>query len=522
MRLQSLSVEVMTLILDILLVKDMLACKLVCRFLSRVIDASDYLQYKIELAAADMADGPAGGLTAPERRNMLMRYQKAWREVTFSSRPTLTIPSDKDDPTGIISGDVFLQVKPKSLRLIQLPSRTKRKEERRWSIDTAALGFSVEKIAMDPSQDLLVVVNEAGESEAPIHLLTLASGAPHPSAALAVLRSAEPADNASIREIRIHGDAVGWMVFAGEDEGDFSSVQLWNWKTGDLVWNTRVEYPEPLPLAFTFLDDTHLVLSYDCRLVVHAFDAHAASVSASASVPLVSLDLPPLLDEDDNVEVLSVAFEPPAGNPTHPARTPGTPFARPAASALLLVCITLQSTADRAARFLLFVPTHALRTRLLDAPADPKAHSVPWARWGPQSTRLLEVPYGHSSEEWSAHGAHGARGVVAAWADFGARELCVRVLEFAPLLLRSEMLEGPAPKEEKEGRGRVAYATDAEPWTVRAEDCFAEAVQTRVVCRQSRWFVSVPEGDVRDVRLYEDGLVLTVRGRSFVRSGGGV
>lgn len=129
----------------------------------RIIDASEHLQYKIELAAASMVDGPPGGLTTPERRIALRKYVRAWRELEFSSQPTLAIALGEDknwESRADISGNVFLLAKPKSLELVQLPSRIKGIQEKRWTIDTSELGFGVTRFAMDPAQDLLVVVND--------------------------------------------------------------------------------------------------------------------------------------------------------------------------------------------------------------------------------------------------------------------------------------------------------------------------------------------------------------------------
>ncbi|KAH9910844.1 hypothetical protein B0H21DRAFT_492444 [Amylocystis lapponica] len=92
MHLQDLSVDVLTPILDSLAVRDLLACKQVSRYLLEVIDGSERLQYKIDLAVAGMVDGPPSALCTAERRSMLREYQKAWCSLELPVRPNLTIP----------------------------------------------------------------------------------------------------------------------------------------------------------------------------------------------------------------------------------------------------------------------------------------------------------------------------------------------------------------------------------------------------------------------------------------------
>ncbi|KDQ64097.1 hypothetical protein JAAARDRAFT_216100 [Jaapia argillacea MUCL 33604] len=71
------------LIVDILHhldLRSVLRCQQVCRRLENVIKISALLQYKSELTAAGMVDGPPHGDTIPIRLAMLKEYTAAWKE----------------------------------------------------------------------------------------------------------------------------------------------------------------------------------------------------------------------------------------------------------------------------------------------------------------------------------------------------------------------------------------------------------------------------------------------------------
>lgn len=58
----------------------------VCRLLKDIMDADVRTQYKIELAAAGMEDGPSSTLTSAERLRVLKAHQEAWDKLAWTSR----------------------------------------------------------------------------------------------------------------------------------------------------------------------------------------------------------------------------------------------------------------------------------------------------------------------------------------------------------------------------------------------------------------------------------------------------
>jgi hypothetical protein len=128
----------------------------VCRFFRDIITQSAVFQYKIELGANGMEDGPPFGLSVAARLDKLQRHQAAWEDLNWSEHKTV------DMLTGRIwelFGGVLAQATGKdSLTFRQLPSHHRGIEEKIWTVDISK--FNVRDFTFDPSQDLLVVAEK--------------------------------------------------------------------------------------------------------------------------------------------------------------------------------------------------------------------------------------------------------------------------------------------------------------------------------------------------------------------------
>ena len=129
-----------------------------------IVDGVESLQYKIALAVAQMQDGPLGNVPTAERLQVLEKYQRAWANVDVSTEADISIVPQMDDDDlsneAVIEGSVFAQrgLGLTAVDFVQLPSKIRRIEESRWSIDDATLGFQPIIYTSDPAQDLLVAV----------------------------------------------------------------------------------------------------------------------------------------------------------------------------------------------------------------------------------------------------------------------------------------------------------------------------------------------------------------------------
>jgi hypothetical protein len=128
--------------------------------LHRWIDDTASLRYKIELAVAGMDNGPPSNLTVSKRLNFLREYQTAWKTLSWNRYQHIPeIETAWQCVGGILA---FLSPFPsQSVIVNQLPSVIRGIEERNWTLD---FPVAIDDFALDPAQDLLVVVMTEHES----------------------------------------------------------------------------------------------------------------------------------------------------------------------------------------------------------------------------------------------------------------------------------------------------------------------------------------------------------------------
>jgi hypothetical protein len=217
--------------------------KQVCRQLHVLIATSLNLQYRIELAAEGLIDGPPGGpaSTTAARMDLLLERRVAWRALRPRRRVAVALAGHCHAYE--LVGGLFakaLEEYGSARRLVAswLPSNTT--DEMRLVVDD--LGVRIKDFALDPAQDLIVLLEHrpaAGPSantsaatagaDIRVHLRKLSAGAvaPHPAAKVPVLcrRALGPVHGCMIQIVE---DVVGmyfWMPLHG--------VLIWNWMTGE-------------------------------------------------------------------------------------------------------------------------------------------------------------------------------------------------------------------------------------------------------------------------------------------------
>ena len=101
-----------------------------------------------------MEDGPPGPLSMSERLTLLRRRQNAWDNLEASSREEVKAP--QHIKWHLYGGVLALARKPDSITFTQLPSVFRNIQKREWTID--GIGFAIEEFKVDPSQDLLMMI----------------------------------------------------------------------------------------------------------------------------------------------------------------------------------------------------------------------------------------------------------------------------------------------------------------------------------------------------------------------------
>lgn len=140
----------------------------VCRFWQHLIRDTLSVQYKIELGADGMDDGPPGGVPVAERMQALQRRRQAWRTLGFSRIATVPMPGEchaYELVGGIFAKAMIPQhdlttpgnlLGSRHLSLVALPSATS--EPR--TLVREDIGLSCRDFGIDPTQDLIALVEQ--------------------------------------------------------------------------------------------------------------------------------------------------------------------------------------------------------------------------------------------------------------------------------------------------------------------------------------------------------------------------
>ncbi|KDQ64233.1 hypothetical protein JAAARDRAFT_683245 [Jaapia argillacea MUCL 33604] len=233
-----------------------------CRLLREVVDLSVELQYKIELDVTKMSDNPSSNLSVGERLSRLKAHQEAWKNLEWRQEVPLP-PLDPD--IWELQGGVLAQGKcEQGLTVTQLGGDSRGIPTREW--DVKNLGFAISDLAMDPAQDLLVLIEVHDVQGPPVpeyvcrtHLRKLSSGQPHNLASWCPdgFLTHQPEDFSPTwrYKIQIAGQMLG-LAFGGHE------LVVWNWMTGTIMrrltsnlwWNDCD--------SFAFISDKYLALAH--------------------------------------------------------------------------------------------------------------------------------------------------------------------------------------------------------------------------------------------------------------------
>ncbi|EPQ55952.1 hypothetical protein GLOTRDRAFT_138664 [Gloeophyllum trabeum ATCC 11539] len=277
--LLSIAVELAILILEKLDLHTLVSCKRVCHRIKNIIDESVVLQYKIELAVAGMEDGPTSAISVSERLQRLKNYTEAWKTMSFSPEvETVTLTGNLWELCGGVLG-LSDRAKPATLMFRKLPAIARGIEGKEWTIED--VGFPIRDFKMDPSQDLLVMIELPPEPPAggfvpcKIHLRTLNGNKPHPSVSDSVMVTSirTPHDDSLCFTIKLCGDRLGIMLeyLRHEDHRGDVDIMVYNWRTAASLFRI---YGIDSPIeAYTFLSEEYILLGIaeDCvpRLEVY-------------------------------------------------------------------------------------------------------------------------------------------------------------------------------------------------------------------------------------------------------------
>ncbi|GJE87915.1 hypothetical protein PsYK624_039980 [Phanerochaete sordida] len=254
-------------------------------------------------------------------------------------------------------------------RLLALPAED-------WTVTVPSALRKILTYKVDPAQDLLVVVTEPERHEpvCVVNLLSMSSGAPHPSAVVPTLTI--PSEDPWPDDISISGSSLAIRADGTELQ---STVAAWNWKQGvELYSATHIHC-----LALTLLDEGHLLLAH----LIEPFDEGRFSamtvlpLSADASVARAwQFQLPAL--RGPGMRNLTLASQP--------------TISAPDADRVLLLQMNFFVGEDFKHHPAPIVTlTSALHAHIA---AHPAGGVFAWAAWAPAAARIFVPEFCHDDE----------------------------------------------------------------------------------------------------------------------------
>lgn len=130
-----------------------------------IIGGSALLQYRLELRRSGLQDGPRNTLSILERMERLRAYTDAWKDLRWSTcieLPNIDVVTHDMDiaPGGILT---FRSKRESKIIFVQIPSNLRDIPMRQWE---HSFSFHPHQYALDPSEDILVVLEWDNESVA--------------------------------------------------------------------------------------------------------------------------------------------------------------------------------------------------------------------------------------------------------------------------------------------------------------------------------------------------------------------
>ena len=213
------------------------SCNKVCKQLHVLINTSLALQYRIELASDGLVNGQPGGSasTTAARMEILLERRAAWRALRPNRRTSVAFAGHCHAYE--LVGGLFAKALEDfgiARRFVASWLPGNGRGESRFVVDD--LGVRIKDFALDPSQDLLVLLehrpapgsSSMAGADICVHLRKLSAVVtPHPAAKSPMLcrRAIGPVHGCMIQIVE---DIVGmyfWMPF--------HAMLIWNWMSGE-------------------------------------------------------------------------------------------------------------------------------------------------------------------------------------------------------------------------------------------------------------------------------------------------
>ncbi|KAF8153634.1 hypothetical protein BJ912DRAFT_1113846 [Pholiota molesta] len=370
-----------------------------CKSMYKTLQTTSQLLYIVQLHLAGLKD--ASTSTAHSKLiEHLHRYRDAWLSPdTTESREYVAIDMKYQSRAYELVGGACAETDRHHLEIVSLPT----------SNNNASLtprvvkpGMHIRDFAMDLTQDVIAYLEDDGDTNptpptAPrillVHIRTLSTNAPHPSAPQSLLRiSLPPSDRLGdfthtvIMHFAHHKLALYFCTF---DEVR-PYIQIWDWTTSDVI-DCTLPF-DPLLSArmyeFGLLDSTSCFITNEVdsgSIRLYNLLRSPSNSATHAPVHLATLHLPPTADASIELRRISSDAGPLAANPL-----PGARFMLHPDDRLHVIMLLYADQAGGSVVLNLFVHQRVFMTYCRQGAADGAVPlEIPWEEWGPMHTRLI-------------------------------------------------------------------------------------------------------------------------------------
>ncbi|KAJ3499953.1 hypothetical protein NLJ89_g10001 [Agrocybe chaxingu] len=479
---------------------EILRCMRVCSLFKKLITKTASLQYIIELAVDALRNEPSCTLPSTLRLEKLKKHREAHRQLRYNRE--IRIPVERAGLWELCGGVLAQNTEENKLIFRQLPSDLRSIEEMTWTVDEK-LGFTMRDFAMDPSQDLLVLVENADWQvvlETRLHLRSLSTGKKHPLvpkpgffSLVGTIR-----DEQLSYAIQVFGTAVGLFIEADES----SELAIWDWKSGRRFFDLASDQL----YAFTMLSEDWVLLCitddlHDPLLATVNFRQESPERQDTDQIKLIHKFHYP--EQPMNLPFRDAVIRADPGPLSKPGNTSGdTPFSQDPCEFIIVVqmmfyddnIMVFEDPEEDGKEFLHFIPAHYLLSLSKENSPSP-ASNFRWKRWAPIETRLLDF-WGSPSATWVCY-VYGTRYAFLT-VDAEKPGLTVNVCDFNQLAIGRD--SGAATMSSGNLVRKTKTVTDA-------QGIFRKAVHTRLPF----WYRTLHVADAHDhcsVLCSEDALIL--------------
>ncbi|TCD63075.1 hypothetical protein EIP91_006031 [Steccherinum ochraceum] len=237
-------------------------CAQVCKRLNALILKSQPLQYLIELATYNLKDGPSSNVGPAKRLRSLRQRRLARNALKEAPREVIQVP--EAGTWRHFCGSHLMYTVNSTISIMQIPSESRGIAKKWWTVDLFDINpDSTRAFAMDPDQDLLVIIIER-DGHWHMFFRSFCSTRVHPDAQESSIRFPEAMVNDRNPDvgnpiwIRADYVVVHYIGTVGQEER-CESVRIINWRTGEFL----LTVVEPNACACTFVNDRYVVFAHE-------------------------------------------------------------------------------------------------------------------------------------------------------------------------------------------------------------------------------------------------------------------